>query len=535
MSHDESANGVNRRTYLKFAGGAAATAALAGCVGEPGEEEDDGNQTGGDGDGEGDQPESGELRITQGTQPTTLDPQNHNDTPTYNVIDQAYEGLLSRSPDSEIVEQLATDYTRDSDSAIRFTIREDVAFHEGQDLQPSDVAYSINRTVQEDVGGIVSPQRDGLGGVAGAEVDGGDVVVDLSSVNPAAFDNFASFCRIVSEEWTEERDGEIGTEMNGTGPFQLEEFEEDVYVHFTAYDDYWGETSNVEEVRINAATESSTRVNSLINGETDIIVDVPPTEVTRVDDSDAAAVSQVQSTRVIFLVMTYDQEPFDSLEFRRAMNYAVDVESIINSVLDGFGAVTSQPTLEGHNGHNPDVEPYGYDPDTAQQLVEESGYSGVEIELVTPQGRYLNDSDIAQAAAQQINELPNVSCSSTIEDFGSLTERALDGDTSSSPAFWLIGWGNPTFDANYTLIPWFYPGQASTHYESEEITSLLDQSENETDDAAREELLQQINAQLNEEAPWVFLHNQYSIYGVSERIDWEPRPDEDILATEVSL
>jgi peptide/nickel transport system substrate-binding protein len=43
-----------------------------------------------------------------------------------------------------------------------------------------------------------------------------------------------------------------------------------------------------------------------------------------------------------------------------------------------------------------------------------------------------------------------------------------------------------------------------------------------------------VNALLNELAPWVFLHQQYSIYGISDELEWEPRQDEDILARHIS-
>ncbi|TKX51971.1 peptide ABC transporter substrate-binding protein, partial [Halorubrum sp. SP3] len=106
--------------------------------------------------------------------------------------------------------------------------------------------------------------------------------------------------------------------------------------------------------------------------ETDIVTNVPPNEVSRVNSSDVATINSVPSARIIFLQMRYDVEPFSSQQFRQAMNYAVDVESIIENVLNGFGNITGQPTLEGHVGYNPDIDPYPYDPDEAERLVEES-------------------------------------------------------------------------------------------------------------------------------------------------------------------
>lgn len=525
---------IDRRGFLKFAGASAAvaTTGLAGCTGGDGEENGD------DPLGEG---ENGDLEIvvTQGTFATTLDPQDHNDSPTYNVLDQAYEPLLYRDPEGEIIEYLATDYEQVEDDHVRFELREGVTFHSGDEMTAEDVAYSINRTVDDEVG-IVSPQQDGLSGIETAEADG-EYAVDVFSegANPAVLANFASFGRVMQQSWTEEYDegdGGITDDANGTGPYQLAEFEEDVRATYTAADDYWDadNVGDVTEVTFEFGAESSTRVNALLAGETDLITDVPPSETPRIEDEEGMRFEAIASTRVIFLVMTNDRAPFDSQEFRQAMNYAVDVEGIIDELLEGFGEQTSQPTLEGHVGHNPEAEPYPYDPDMAEELVEESGYAGEEIVLQTPTGRYLGDEEIARAAASQIDSLENVSCDLEVRDFGDLTAETLDGDISSSPAFYLIGWGNPTFDANYTLVPWFMPGQASQHFEDDEVTELIEASESEIDEESRETQLQEVNSLLNELAPWVYLHQQYSIYGVSDAIAWEARSDEDILAKDVT-
>ena len=91
---------MDRRGFLKVTGvsAAAATTSLAGC-------------TGGE-DPLGEEDQDLEITITQGQFANTLDPPDHNDTPTDNVLDQAYEPLLYRDTEGEIVEYLATDYER---------------------------------------------------------------------------------------------------------------------------------------------------------------------------------------------------------------------------------------------------------------------------------------------------------------------------------------------------------------------------------------------------------------------------------------
>ncbi|CQR53639.1 MULTISPECIES: ABC transporter substrate-binding protein [Haloferax] len=534
---------ISRRSYIKLAGGAAASAALAGCSGGGGEETETTETTTGGEETETDETTttteasgSFDVTITQGQMPSGLDPQDHRETTTDIVVLHAYEGVLTRDAAGSIQTSLATNYERiDGENAVRFDLREDVTFHNGDELTPADVAYSINRVVDEEVG-FASPQSDQLAGVAGAEVIEGEnaVRVNNASLNPIVFSEFATYLDVMQQSWVEENDkAYISQHMNGTGPFQLDSYTEDEEVVLTAYEDYWREPAAVDTLTFRAASEASTRVNQLLQGETDLIVNVPPQEVQRVTNSDNARVAAAPSTRIIYNGMRYDVEPFDSMEFRQAMNYAIDLESIVQNVLGGFGAQTGQPTLPEFVGHNPDIDPYPHDPDQAEQLVEESGYAGAEIELHTPVGRYLKDLEVAQAVAGYIDELPNVTATVRQRDFGSLVDELLAGSIEARPPWFLIGWGEATFDGGLVMEALLASEGTLTTWQNEEFDALLEQAGNQSGEE-REATLQEANAMAHEQCPWIFLNQQYSVYGVSNAIAWEARSDERIDAYAMS-
>ncbi|WP_436931631.1 ABC transporter substrate-binding protein [Halosimplex halobium] len=424
--------------------------------------------------------DTGSVQITQSAMDSGLDPHDHRETPTDNIVLQAYEGLLSRDREGRVIEELATGYERLEPGRVRFELRSGVSFHSGDSLTKEDVAFSINRIVDPDVGGLDSPQSDQLAGVTGAEPADGDsaVIVESDGINPIVFALFATYCDVMNKSWVESHDtAYINTHMDGTGPFQLANYEQDVSVTFESYGDYWKDEAPADELVITAASEASTRVNQLLSDETDVIVNVPPQNISQVDQADNAEISAVPSTRIIYNAMIYNREPFDSAEFRRAMNYAIDLEGIVENVLSGFGDGTSQPTLEGFTGYNSELDPYPHDPEEAERLVEESGYAGAEIELHTPNGRYLKDLEIAQAVVGYIDDLENVSASVNQRDFGNLAEVLLDGDISTGPAFYLIGWGNATFDASQTIIPLLTSDGALTSYKNERVDELINEAQ----------------------------------------------------------
>jgi len=420
------------------------------------------------------------VHITQSQMDSGLDPHDHRETPTDNIVLQAYEGLLARDRQGRVVKALATGFERLEPGEVRFELRSGVSFHSGDSLTKEDVSFSINRIVKSDVGGLESPQSDQLAGVTGAEPASGDsaVIVSSDGINPIVFALFATYCDIMNKSWVQSHDSAyINSHMDGTGPFQLANYEQDVQVVFESYDDYWKDAAPADRLTISAASEPSTRVNQLLSGETDIIVNVPPQNISQVENAENAAISAVPSTRIIYNAMVFNREPFDSVKFRQAMNYAIDLESIVANVLSGFGDQTSQPTLEGFTGYNADLDPYPFDKAKAESLVEESGYAGTEVTLHTPNGRYLKDLEIAQAVVGYIDDLSNVSAEVKQRDFGKLASELLDGDISTGPAFYLIGWGNATFDASQTIIPLLTSGGALTSYKNDRVDELLEQAQ----------------------------------------------------------
>lgn len=537
MSNDD----TTRRRFLRATGSATAAVALAGCSsdsdqpGQKGEQSDTTGDSSGNGTGNGGEAEGTfSVGVTMGQMDSGLDPQDHAETNTEIIVGQAYEGLMDRDKEGGIIESLATDWERVEPGVARFTLRDNVTFHSGDSLTAEDVAYSIRRIVFEDVG-ISSPQANDLGAVSEVEAGDGEVTVSFDGLNPIVFQLFATNGEIMQQSWVEENDSDfINRNTNGTGPFQLSNYDSGNQVTFETYEDYWGEKAEVDEVTLSASGESSTRVNRLLAEESDIVTNVPPQEVSRVEGSDVASINAVPSTRVIFLQMRYDVEPFSSQQFRQAMNYAVDVKGIIENVLNGFGSITGQPTLEAFTGYNPDVDPYPYDPDEAERLVEESGHAGVEITLQTPIGRYLKDVEIAQAAASQIDSLSNVSCELEQREFSSLVQDITTGNIEDKPHFNLLGWGNGEFDASQTIIPLLASNGALTVLKNDEVDALMEEAQNEPDLEKREAILREANQLLHDLAPWVFMHQQFSVYGVSNGIEWQPRNDEFIDVDTVS-
>ncbi|TKX51965.1 peptide ABC transporter substrate-binding protein, partial [Halorubrum sp. SP3] len=102
-----------------------------------------------------------------------------------------------------IIAGLADEWERTEDGDVRFMLRDGLTFHNGDEVTPQDVRYSIRRIVFEDVG-IASPQSNDLGPVTEVATGDGQVTVSFDGYNPIAFQLFATNGPIVQQSWIEE-------------------------------------------------------------------------------------------------------------------------------------------------------------------------------------------------------------------------------------------------------------------------------------------------------------------------------------------
>ena len=534
---------VDRRTFLQYGGSTAAIAASVGLAGCGGNGNGNGNGNGdGNGNGNGDPAETlDEITITLSQFPDTIDPLDHITGDYFDVLDHIYEPLFDFEPGEGIFPRVVEETEILGDGTTELQLRDDVVFHNGDELTAADVAWTINRTVDNDIGVTSDIGAFGLGSIEGAEAMNDTILeVSYSAAPGLAEFEFGNYARAMNREWSIENhdadqpgesiSGADPEDFNGTGPYEVVDFTSGEEVVLERFDDYWGEEPPFERVTFNADGESSGRVNALEAGETDLTINILPEDVTTVRDAEGVDIRQVTSFRNVFLPMKNTVEPFDSQEFRQAMNHAVDNEGIVETVLSGFGEARGQPVAPGINGFNDDLEPYEYDVGMAESLVEESGYGGVEIELVAPQGRYLNDAAIGETAADQIDQLDNVDCSSRIVDFGVVSDAnsaGIDPDTFEIP-FFMIGWGTITGDTDYGVQGFFSQDSGTRTFDDEELSGAIAESQQIQDPDERREQLEEVNRIAHEKAPFVFLHTQESIYGVNEAIQWEPREDETV-------
>ena len=549
---------TNRRRFLQGITATGTAGLLAGCTGGDGDGQSGGQttgqgggsgdgQSGGDGQSSGDGQSDGgsqdgfEVTITQGQAVDTLDPHNHASGSVKQVVLCCYDQVLLQDPESgDVIPVLAEALPdRPEPTRLEFTLREGPTFHNGDPVTSEDVQYTIHRIIDNDFGGLASPRQENIQMVKEVEViDERQFDVHLDTPDPIIIGRLGGIGAVMNRTWAEEHDSEYKAQnVMGTGPYTVEEVDLSSHITLTRVDEYWGDETDQEKLQLpaptkitwNWASEPSTRVNQLLAGETDMINQVPSQEVDRIEGADNAQVNVAPTDRPMWVTMNTFVDPFGSQKFRQAMNYAVDKESIVQNVLGGMAdRPIAQITPDYWFGHNPDLEPYPYDPDQAEQLVEESGFAGAEFEIMAAPGSYLKAVEVNTAVADMIDQLPNVSCSLNQVEYQVWSDR-ISGPLDAHPDAYFLGWGSGPPDTVVKMKP-FQCGQVDPGYSTicdDKLQQMIEKAQSMTDREARRAHLQDLNAYFHELAPCIFLYRNPGIYASSTDVDWEPSPDEE--------
>lgn len=459
----------------------------------------------------------------------TLDPGNHRSRYAETVIRNMYDGLVTRTPDGKIVPELATSWEALTETRWRFRIRRGVKWHDGSPFTAQDAAFTINRTVKEGrVQGKTSPRKGLLGPVSGAEApDDQTLIIELEAPWPPLI-AFLPFHEIVSQRYIERvGDDQLAERPMGTGPFKFVRWEKGSQIIMERFADYYGGAPDLsptgppklERVIFRVIPETASRLAALKAGEVHLASDIPPDLAPEIEGDEKLTLMTVRGTRSFFIGMNVTRPPFNDARVRRAANFAIDMELVTETVLSGFAQVI--PTLLSPDafGYNP-LEPYGYDPERARELLREAGYpDGFEITLDAED----RTKQLAQLYAQQLGEV-GITARVQISEFGVLRPQLL----AQQRDMWLTDWGNGSLDPAGILPPKLKTkGRGNyTGYSNPRVDELLEFTQRTSDPDARRLAFQEIQKIIYEEAPMVFGYVAEELYGVNKRVGgWRPSPD----------
>ena len=536
---------VDRRNFLKIAGSASAVAtmSLAGCTGDgEGDGDDETTTTQDDGDDGG---ETTSLTWARGNDSGTLDPQATSSGEDAKVIQQLYNQVIEFEPGKTTLRAgLAEEFSLEG-TTVSLTLREGVKFHNGEEFTAEDFKATYRRFLDKNYEHFVGTETRSYYGPylldAIEEINTPsdyEIEIALAKQYAPMLRNLAVFAMGVIPKTAIEGGDPLRNNPVGTGPFKFKNWSEaNGLIRLSKNEDYWGEMAKVDEVIFSAIPENSSRAQALNAGDVDIIDGLDAQTTSTIDNSDSAELVTTPGINVGYLAMNMARrEEFQDRRVRQAFNYAVDTKTLVDSIFSGLAVQASQPVPENMTGYNDDIDPYPYDPDQAQTLLEEAGYGdGFEVELATfrnPRTYNPSPDSAAQFVKSNLEDIGLTVSINTME-FNAFLDYTDAGKHDACFLGWMTDNADPDNFFNALLTPGaeIPEGQDWVSYDAEdfntlnaaawanrEYVSLIEDGQTTYDTDERRQVYEEASAIAHEEAPWVFLDHASELRGVHNRV-----------------
>lgn len=280
--------------------------------------------------------------------------------------------------------------------------------------------------------------------------------------------------------------------------------------------------------------EVEQRVTALLNGEIQIAQFIPPHLMKRVADNPRLKLAYTDTVEIMMLVMNPKFKPWENKLLRRAVAHAIDREAIIKTILNGLASPLHGPIGKGQIGFDPErakafVIPY--DPEKARALVREAGYpNGVDVELFTATGRYVNDKQVAEAVTAMLTKV-GIRTRLHTPEYATHWPNVQKG---RSP-FYYQGRGS-MIDPSVAIAQYFETGiTPRTGYSNPAFDALMRQERQEFDTKKRQKLLNDAFAILIEDMPAHFMWRHRLVDGMARTIDYQPLPHNRVYGNQIRV
>jgi peptide/nickel transport system substrate-binding protein len=438
-----------------------------------------------------------------------------------------YDTLVWVNEEGVLGPQLAEKWeVSDDGTEYTFYLRQDVTFHNGEPFNADAVVFSWERAKD---GGF---EYSNLWQLATSVVKIDDYTVKVTTDGPDAL-----FLTTVADNWAMippgyfQEVGQAGFDEHpmGTGPFVFVEWVKGERVILEANPNYWQEgVPKIKTLIFRPIPESATRVAAIQTGEVDIVTRLSSEEAKSLLGVPNVTVIKYPVERVYYIAFnnlsTGIGQPTEDARVRQAMNYAVDIDAIVDALFDGFAKPAIGMVSTGELGYD-SADPFAYDPDKARSLLADAGYpDGFEMDMACPAGAYTHFEEVCEAIAGYLGEV-GIDVNLEVMESGQYWD--LEAAKELPPLFG-DSWSATGMEAYRRLVGSLGGADASyCSWSDDTIIAMLDEIKSTVDQAARAKLYGELQVYMRENPPFIYLYEPYTFEAINTRVqNYTPRPAE---------
>ncbi|MBI4639700.1 MAG: ABC transporter substrate-binding protein [Candidatus Tectomicrobia bacterium] len=285
------------------------------------------------------------------------------------TVRTVYNSLMRYDDKLNLLPELVESWEAAPDGlSLTLHLRRGVKFHSGREFTAQDVVANLNRAKDQKTGGHLFNMTQT---VASAEaMDKYTVKINYSAVTPEMYDTMTRLYIIDPEAFED-----LKKKGAGTGPFKLVEWQPGEYVKFKRHEDYWDKgRPYVDELILKPFNDIDAMVIALESGTVDLVEGVPYKDVKRLSSKFKIARGH-EGTSFYTLYCSPKLKPFDDAQVRRAMQYALNRQAIVEAVLYGTTSPTTSAFPPTSLAFDPKFDKYyPFDLEMAKKLIAQAGY-----------------------------------------------------------------------------------------------------------------------------------------------------------------
>ena len=477
------------------------------------------------------------LVVAQSADIATGDPAKNTGLATIAVLANIYDTLVHRDAALNLKPGLALSWQAVDPTTWEFTLRKGVKFHDGEPFNADAVKFSFDRMLDP------KTRWPGAGSLqlikAVTVVDDGTVRFTTSQPWPD-MPRFLGYYGMIVPPGYLKQNGEDALVRHavGTGPYRFVRWVQDDRVEVEANPDYWGGRPKIGRVVFRVIPTDAPRVAELLAGSVQLANLLPPDLFSPLQISSKTKLVIGKSLSVFFviynLVNISKDKPLADPRVRQALNYAVDRQAILASVMHSVGTPVATFCSEVMVACDASISPFPYNPDRARALLREAGYpNGFDFTISGTSGTYPGDRDIGLAVADQLSRV-GVRTKVNITEIGVQLRAVLDRKLPED------GWFTrfTDFFGISTIIPlraFYSPGEWSQWRPGyAPFNQLVEAAQAAPDEAKLRDISKRLQVMYKDQVPAITLFTAPNANGMSRDLEWTPRPDLELTMFDAS-
>ncbi|WP_434642957.1 glutathione ABC transporter substrate-binding protein GsiB [Klebsiella sp. I138] len=450
-----------------------------------------------------------DVVVAVGSNFTTLDPYDANDTLSQAVAKSFYQGLFGLDKEMKLQNVLAESYTISPDGLV-YTIKlhSGVKFQDGTDFNADAVKANLDRASNPDN----HLKRYNLyKNIASTEA------VDPTTVKITLKQPFSAFINILAHPATamispaalKKFGKDIGFHPVGTGPYQLDTWNQTDFVKVTKFAGYWQPgLPKLDSITWRPVVDNNTRAAMLQTGEAQFAFPIPYEQAPLLEKNSKLELVASPSIMQRYISMNVTQKPFDNPKVREAINYAINRQALVKVAFAGY-ATPATGVVPPSIAYAESFKPWPYDPAKARELLKEAGFPNGFSTTLWSSHNHSTAQKVLQFTQQQLAQV-GIKAQLTAMDAGQrAAEVEAKGQKESGVRMFYTGWSASTGEADWALSPLFasqnWPPTLfnTAFYGNPQVDKDLTGALKTTDVKEKTRLYKEAQETIWKESPWV--------------------------------